>query len=467
MVSVKRGYSKFIKFIHFTGDVFLLNIAFLTSYLFYNKIYPLFSFNDHYSFLLIAFNLLWVIIALLLHPYNIDRVVKPASIIGGLLKIIFLHVLFIFAFLFFIKGYYYSRGQLFFTYVAFCFLVTTWRLAFIYLIKAYRKSGSNFRTVVIIGAGPLGQRVYNYFKSDPSLGFKFLGFFDDAPHNVKNQELVLGSVSELKEYAKKERIDEVYYTLPISHTYKIMDLMNYADNNLIRFKIIPDFRAFLDKKVTIDFYNNIPVLSLRKDPMENVFNLFLKRAFDIVFSISIILLIFPWLLPLISLLIKLTSPGPVFFKQKRTGRDNKEFFCYKFRTMKLNKEADQLQASTNDPRITPIGRFLRKTSLDELPQFFNVLIGDMTVVGPRPHMLKHTDDYSVAIDKFMVRHFVKPGITGWAQVRGYRGETQNPDKMVKRISHDLWYMENWSFLLDIKIILLTIRSVFKGDKNVA
>jgi len=209
------------------------------------------------------------------------------------------------------------------------------------------------------------------------------------------------------------------------------------------------------------------VLTARKEPMENVFNLFLKRAFDVVFSLGVIMLIFPWLFPFIMLAIKFTSRGPVFFKQKRTGRNNKEFYCYKYRTMHVNKESDTLQASHNDSRITSIGKYLRDFSIDELPQFFNVLLGDMTVVGPRPHMLKHTLDYSKVVDKFMVRHFVKPGITGLAQVKGYRGETKNTDKMVKRVNHDLWYMENWSFFLDIKIIFLTVFSIFKGNDNVA
>lgn len=353
---------------------------------------------------------------------------------------------------------------MFLTYFIFGFSVVVWRLMFIYLLQAYRKSGSNYRNVVVIGAGALGYKIYDYFKYDPSLGFKFLGFFDDDKENCKEKELIIGSVQDLKEYAQREVIDEIYYTLPLNH--KVMELMDFADNNLIRFKIIPDFRAFLDKKVTIDFYNNVPVLTVRKDPMDNLLNLLLKRAFDITFSLGIVLTVFPWLFPILILLIKLTSKGPVFFKQRRSGRNNKQFYCFKFRTMSVNEDADLLQASTNDVRITPIGKFLRRFDLDELPQFFNVLLGDMTVVGPRPHMLKHTDDYSKVIDKFMVRHFVKPGITGLAQVKGYRGETKNPDKMVKRISYDLWYMENWSFLLDIKIILLTIFSIFKNDKNV-
>lgn len=464
---VRKGYSKFIKLIHFSGDIFLLNLVFLLSYLFYNQINPLFSFNDHYIFLLIAFNLLWLLLGLTIDPYEIGRVMKNSKIVLNTIKVIFLHSLLIFAVLASIKGYYYSRGHLLLTYSTLSFVVVLWRLLFVYLLQIYRRSGSNYRNIVIIGAGPAGVRLYEYLQSDPTFGFRLLGFFDDYPARSAHKNLILGRVEALKEFALRERVDEIYYTLPLFHTYKVRDLMSFADNNLIRFMVIPDFPGFFDKKVSIDFYDNIPVLTARKEPMENIFNLILKRVFDIVFSLGVILLIFPWVFPVIMLAIKLTSKGPVFFRQKRTGKNNKEFYCYKFRTMYVNEQSDTVQATANDSRITPIGKYLRDFSIDELPQFFNVLFGDMTVVGPRPHMLKHTHDYSKVVDKFMVRHFVKPGITGLAQVKGYRGETKNTDKMVKRVNHDLWYMENWSFFLDLKIIFLTVFSIFKGNDNVA
>jgi putative colanic acid biosynthesis UDP-glucose lipid carrier transferase len=190
-----------------------------------------------------------------------------------------------------------------------------------------------------------------------------------------------------------------------------------------------------------------------------------KRLFDIAFSLFVIVFIFSWLYPILALLIKLESPGPVIFKQERSGRNNVQFYCYKFRSMRVNDECHLKQASKNDCRITRIGRILRKTSLDELPQFFNVLLGNMSVVGPRPHMLKHTEHYREVVDQYMVRHYMKPGITGWAQVNGYRGETIELGLMEKRVEHDIWYMENWSALLDIKIVMLTVLNVIKGEKN--
>ena len=190
-----------------------------------------------------------------------------------------------------------------------------------------------------------------------------------------------------------------------------------------------------------------------------------KRAFDIFISLMVICFVLSWLIPIVAILIKLDSNGPVFFTQLRVGFLGRSFRCLKLRTMIVNEDSDSLQARENDPRITKLGLFLRITSLDELPQFFNVLIGNMTVVGPRPHMITHTKQYSALIDRFMVRHFLKPGITGWAQIKGLRGETKTVDAMLKRVEADVWYLENWSFLLDLKIIFLTMRNSVKGDKN--
>jgi exopolysaccharide biosynthesis polyprenyl glycosylphosphotransferase len=206
-------------------------------------------------------------------------------------------------------------------------------------------------------------------------------------------------------------------------------------------------------------------MTLRNEPLENIVNRFVKRLFDIGFSTLVFILFLWWFIPLIALIIKLTSKGPVFFIQERSGIKNKSFNVIKFRTMYVNDDAHYKQATKYDERITPIGKFLRSTSLDEMPQFINVLTGQMSVIGPRPHMLKHTEEYSKIIDKFMVRHLVKPGITGWAQVNGYRGETKEVEDMEGRVRADVWYIENWSFTLDIKIIILTIINLLRGEEN--
>ena len=202
---------------------------------------------------------------------------------------------------------------------------------------------------------------------------------------------------------------------------------------------------------------------MRNEPLDRKGNRLLKRGFDIVFSFLVIALIFSWLFPILAILVKLSSKGPVFFKQTRLGERKKKFSCYKFRSMQMNEEADSKQATRNDPRITKVGAFLRKSNLDEMPQFFNVLLGQMSVVGPRPHPLKLNDQFRDIIDKYMVRHFVRPGITGWAQVNGFRGETRTPELMEKRVDLDVWYLENWSFLMDLKIVVKTVTNMFGKD----
>jgi Undecaprenyl-phosphate glucose phosphotransferase len=266
----------------------------------------------------------------------------------------------------------------------------------------------------------------------------------------------------------ENQIDELFCALPNNEEDKIRELIEFGDENLIRVKIVPDLTKFLThhlNKIEIDYYGQIPVMTMRSEPLESFVNRFIKRGFDIAFSILIIVFILSWLFPLVALIIKLTSKGPILFVQERSGLRNRSFQVIKFRSMYVNDDAHHRQAYKNDERITPIGKFLRRTNLDELPQFINVFLGQMSVIGPRPHMLKHTEEYSKIIDKFMVRHLVKPGITGWAQVNGYRGETRNPKDMEGRVRADVWYIENWSFALDVKIIMLTVINMLRGEEN--
>ena len=241
--------------------------------------------------------------------------------------------------------------------------------------------------------------------------------------------------------------------------------MDFVDNNLKVLKFLPDNKEIYSKRLDFTYYGVLPILSLRKIPMDEPFNKFIKRSFDIILSIFVIVCILSWLTPLLGLIIKLESKGPVFFKQKRNGLDYKEFYCYKFRSMKPNPLADLEQISKDDERVTRVGRIIRKTSMDELPQFINVLKGDMSVVGPRPHMVAETERFVQKVNKFMVRHFIKPGITGLAQINGYRGEVETDADIINRVKYDIFYLENWSFLLDLKIIVTTIYNALKGEKK--
>ena len=241
-------------------------------------------------------------------------------------------------------------------------------------------------------------------------------------------------------------------------------MSKFCDNHLIRFYYIPAINVFKGN-MSVTFMEDIPLIARREEPLRKNKNKMIKRIFDLIFSLFVLILIFPWVFILVAIMIKIQSPGPIFFLQERTGLDGKIFKCIKFRSMRVNDDADEVQATKDDPRKFPFGDFMRKTNIDEIPQFINVFVGDMSVVGPRPHMLKHTAEYSKLINHFMVRHFAKPGITGLAQVSGFRGETRYIDQMEGRVKKDIEYIENWTFLLDLKIIVKTITNMFGKEEG--
>ena len=326
---------------------------------------------------------------------------------------------------------------------------------------------TSVKDLVIVGDGPAAEEIMQYCDDQTVRGYRFCGVFNDEAIPGALGARRMGDVEAVKAFAIQNRIDIVYCALPGTRRSDITDLMEFCERNTIRFRVIPSAESFIPvvKTSELEFHGSVPVSKLRREPMDIAMNRKLKRAFDIGFSLGVVLFVFTWLFPLLAILIKLSSRGPVFFKQMRLGRDNKEFVCWKFRSMRMNIEADTKQATKNDPRVTSIGKFLRKSNLDEMPQFLNVLFGHMSIVGPRPHPLRLNDQYRDIIDKYMVRHFVRPGITGWAQVNGFRGETRTPELMERRVELDVWYMENWSFLLDLKIVLKTVTNMFGKDPN--
>jgi putative colanic acid biosynthesis UDP-glucose lipid carrier transferase len=350
-------------------------------------------------------------------------------------------------------------------YLASLLVFSLWRILVRLLVKTYRRRGYNAKNIIIVGAGKNGMELYKVIKNDLGYGFNVLGFFDD--NTILKQVLpnYLGPLSKIEAFVARNDVDEIYCTIPGAKSDKISELMNFSEKNMIRFYIIPDFYRDIKKTMVLDMMDSVPLLTIRTEPLQSPYNRFLKRTFDIAFSVLVLVLVYPFLYLIAGILIKISSKGPILFKQKRTGLYGAEFECYKFRTMQMNEEADLLQAVKDDPRTTGIGSFLRKTNLDEFPQFINVLLGDMSVVGPRPHMLKHTEEYSRLIDKYMIRHLVKPGITGWAQITGYRGETRTLEQMEGRVKRDVWYLENWSFFLDLKIVVVTVLNMFRGETN--
>jgi putative colanic acid biosynthesis UDP-glucose lipid carrier transferase len=337
------------------------------------------------------------------------------------------------------------------------------RLTIYFGLKNYRAIGRNYRRVIIVGYDSNSKSLYRFFKKSPEYGYKFYGFFSDKE---ENQNISRGSINSIKDFVLEKEIDEIYCTISELGTDIIKELIDFADNNLKVIKFIPDNKGlFNGRELKLQYYDFMPIFTLRENPFEDSINKWMKRIFDIVFSSFVIVFVLSWVIPILGILIKRESKGPIFFKQKRSGLDNKEFGVYKFRSMSVNKDSDKLQATKNDSRVTKIGAFLRSSSIDELPQFINVFKGEMSVVGPRPHMLSHTDYYSKVIDKFLVRHMVKPGITGLAQIRGFRGETEIVSQMKARARVDRFYIENWSMLLDIKIIIKTVINAIKGEKE--
>lgn len=337
-------------------------------------------------------------------------------------------------------------------------IISCEKLFFYYFLKRFRVVfGGNYRKVVIIGDHKNTAELAHFFDDNPDYGYRL-------KHNFNTEENKKSKIQECLKFVIEQKIDEMYCSLEDLTNTEVNDLIDFSDSNLKTLKFLPNKKEITSRNLKYDYYGYIPIVSLRNIPQDLWINKLIKRIFDVVFSLLIIIFVLSWLVPIMALLIKLESEGPVFFKQGRPGYNEKEFFCYKFRSMKINNTTEK-EASKGDPRVTKTGRFIRKTSMDELPQFLNVLKGEMSVVGPRPHLWSQNKSYANKIKKYMVRHYVKPGITGLAQVRGYRGEIETDKDMINRINLDVYYIENWSLIMDIKIIFQTVINIFKGEEK--
>lgn len=461
-------YAAFFKWITVVIDYILLNLALYLS--FWIESSSLSFWEDasaNFRLNVCLLNLLWFYCSSLVMLYDNIMIRDAIPTIKATVTALLIFVIgpFFLSFTFSIISF--SSTFIINSFILFAVLILTWKASFLTIRKYRRKFWLEYKKIVIVGASTVGRDLYSHLLENPHLGYKVEGLFDDnLSQNVAEQQRLLGKVEDCFRYALSNGVTEVFCALPGNELKKIHGLMEQADKHMIRFRLVPDLKILFDKNVMLEVCGHMPILTPRKEPLEKKTNEIIKRSFDILFSSLVILFLLSWLIPIIALIIKLDSKGPVFFKQLRSGKGNKPFYCYKFRSMRVNADSDKRQAIRGDWRITKVGAILRKTSLDELPQFFNVLMGEMSVVGPRPHMLQHTQDYSVVINNFMVRHFLTPGITGWAQVNGYRGETRETRAMANRVEADLWYLENWSLFLDLKIILLTVWQVFRGSENV-
>ncbi len=407
---------------------------------------------------LTVLNIGWIGIASDLGFYEVYRYTKVITILNCALKQACLFGFVVFALAFFYAKHTSFKTLLFYLWFIFI-LILFIKFSIYYFLQTYRVVyGGNHRRVVLLGNKESISPLRHFFTENPDYGYELIRVFEFE--KVKTDH-----IEQMFEFVLNKNMDEMYCSIIGLTQDQINEIIDFADSNLKTLKFIPDDNQIFFRNFILEYYDYIPVIALRSIKLDEHLYKIMKRTFDVVFSIVIIIGVLSWVLPILGILIKLESKGPVLLRQKRNGLNNKEFDCYKFRSMKMGNNEYSNQVSKNDPRVTKIGRFIRKTSIDELPQFFNVLIGEMSVVGPRPHIVSYNKEYILKVDKFMVRHFIKPGITGLAQVKGFRGEIETDNDIINRVKYDIFYIENWSILLDLKIIVTTIYHIIKGDEK--
>lgn len=451
-------FRKVIRFLLFLTDILLINLSVWWghSYLVGHASGMAADAMLRYTLLL---NLLWVMLVLVRNRYQSVTFVNVSK---SALSLLFTHFLLLITAIFLFDRGDIPRWFIVSHYAALVLMVMASRYLFIFIYRRFALFRYNKRKVVIIGNGDMSYKAASYL-ARPDSGYEFVGVFNDVS-DPKQRLPMLGSKGECIDYCVRHNVKEIFSTLMPESGEDFRELIHRAEQECIRVKFLPDFKMIFARDVNLSIDSDLLMIKFRDEQLEKFENRVIKRGFDLLFTVALFLTVLWWLIPLLALVVWLTSGRPIFFVQKRSGRDGRVFDCYKFRSMRLNAEAHEKAAQTADPRLTRFGAFLRRTSLDELPQFLNVFKGDMSVVGPRPHMLKHTREYGAIISRYMVRHFLKPGITGWAQTNGFRGDITG-NRMEERVKKDIWYIENWSFLLDIQIILKTIRLMLVGDRN--
>jgi putative colanic acid biosysnthesis UDP-glucose lipid carrier transferase len=453
-----RRYSIYFPVLFLVADVLCLNFSILWA----NDLRfgAVIHADDGYLSLHLLLIGLWLFVFFSAGLHDVNREQRLLEHINKVLSALVINLAVVFALWFATKPDIYSRQHLFYTYLIFTVSILSWRFIWYYFIRYSRTKGYNLRNVIVVGNGDLADEIIYYIDNNKEIGYNYVGLFDDESSDKR-----LGSLSDVESYVERNDVDIMFCLLNKLEESRMNELIHLAEGNLIKVKILSQFSRLGNQNLSVQNYGPIPVLNVNAIPLDSKANQFVKRLFDIVFSLLFLLFVLSWLIPIIGLLIRIESKGPIFFKQLRHGLGNKPFLCWKFRTMVVNNESDTKQATKNDARITKMGAIMRKTSIDELPQFVNVFLGDMSVVGPRPHPIKLNESFQPTIEKFWQRHAVKPGITGLAQAKGFRGETAEFSDMSGRVRLDRFYVKNWSLLLDFKIITLTITSILKGSDN--
>jgi len=449
------------------SDLLMLTTAFIASAIIAQSWQVLVD-RDYMFFLLIGLNLLWIMSSNTTgfydDFYSRNFPIQFVNILKSTTTQIVAAIVFIFL----------AREDLFTRYfIVYYALILIAVISFRVILfrkglKALRKRGKNIRNLLVIGDENIAENIKSMVGSNPDFGYNFIGSISGEDSIIEIDE-----ANETKQRLVKillsKKVEEVVIALTANSSHMLDEIIKICNRRAVKTHIIPDYFHYISNRFQLSTFGDFPIITLRREPLEEVQKRIIKRSFDIFFSIAVIIFILSWLYPIIFILSKLTSPGPVFFIQDRIGTRNEKFNCYKFRTMKVEEESESLTVKPvieDDPRVTRIGRFLRKSNLDELPQFLNVLKGDMSAIGPRPHAIPYDKKYGKVVDEIRLRHNVKPGITGWAQVHGLRGdvvdEEENRKRTAKRIQYDLWYIENWTFTLDIQIILITIWQMIRG-----
>jgi len=449
------------------SDLLLLNIAFLLAAVFSQSMEILIV-RYYMFFLLVGLNIFWVLLSNTIgfyddfhsrnFPFQFVNILKEtaAQVIASIL------------FIFLAKEDLFTRNFIIIYAILLIFFISLRTIVFRKALKSLRRKGKNIRNLLIIGTGEVAYNFKSMINSNPDFGYHFTGFATET-ETVDSANDVVGKTGQLEKLISELSIDEVVIALKVKSDEFLDEIITICNRHAIKTHIIPDYFKFVSNRFQVSMFGNFPIITARREPLDEAHWRFFKRTFDMVFSLLVIIFIFSWLYPIIFILTKLSSPGPVFFIQDRVGSRNKNFKCYKFRTMKVsgNKSTYKFQPVVeNDPRVTKVGRFLRKSNLDELPQFINVLKGEMSVVGPRPHPDAYEKVYIKIVDAIRIRYNVKPGITGWAQIHGLRGDVPDEKKNIlltkKRIEYDIWYIENWSLTLDVQIILITSWQMLRG-----